>query len=127
MNLMAKAWEIARKGQNQFGGNVKEYFAQALKMAWSIVKGEKFAMEAKEMNKPSYDEVIKLVNETKEAATSYHKMNEQSKVTPFGPREGIELERLARRASDLNKKRKEVLSLFTTDELNEIRKIAQKG
>lgn len=38
MNVMKKAWEIARKGQKQFGGKVKEYFAQALKMAWTIVK-----------------------------------------------------------------------------------------
>lgn len=38
MNVMKKAWAIARKGQKQFGGKVKEYFAQALKMAWSIVK-----------------------------------------------------------------------------------------
>lgn len=38
MNVMKKAWEIARKGQKQFGGKVKEYFAQALKMAWEIVK-----------------------------------------------------------------------------------------
>ncbi|PDY91481.1 hypothetical protein [Bacillus toyonensis] len=38
MNAMKKAWEIAREGQRKFGGKVKEYFAQALKMAWTIVK-----------------------------------------------------------------------------------------
>ncbi|PGE00027.1 hypothetical protein [Bacillus pseudomycoides] len=38
MNVMKKAWEIARKGQRNFGGKVKEYFTQALKMAWKIVK-----------------------------------------------------------------------------------------
>lgn len=37
-NVMKKAWEIAREGQKKFGGKVKEYFAEALKMAWSIVK-----------------------------------------------------------------------------------------
>lgn len=79
------------------------------------------------MNKPSYEEVLKLVNETKEAAIAYHEMNEQSKVTPFGPDQRIALERLARKASDLNVKRKEVLALFTADELNEIRIMAQKG
>lgn len=36
--VMVKAWEIARGGANKFGGNVKEYFAAALKMAWEIVK-----------------------------------------------------------------------------------------
>lgn len=33
-----KAWEIARKGVRKFGGNVKQYLAQALKMAWAIAK-----------------------------------------------------------------------------------------
>lgn len=76
--------------------------------------------------KPNYEEVIKLVNETTEAAKNYHAMNEQSKITPFGPDERIELERLMRKASDLNKQRKEVLALFTPAELNEIREMAQK-
>lgn len=35
---MTKAWEIAKQGQAKFGGNVKEYFATALKMAWTLVK-----------------------------------------------------------------------------------------
>jgi len=37
-NVMTMAWEIARKGAAQFGGSVKEYFAEALKMAWVQVK-----------------------------------------------------------------------------------------
>ena len=37
-NVMKKAWEIARDGVRKFGGNVKEYFAEALRMAWVIVK-----------------------------------------------------------------------------------------
>lgn len=35
---MTKAWEIAKKGAAKFGGKVKEYFAEALKMAWAIAK-----------------------------------------------------------------------------------------
>lgn len=35
---MTTAWEIARKGAAQFGGKVKEYFAEALRMAWSEIK-----------------------------------------------------------------------------------------
>lgn len=38
-NVMVNAWEIARKGAAKFGGKVKEYFVEALKMAWAIVKG----------------------------------------------------------------------------------------
>lgn len=35
---MKRAWEIAREGFNKFGGKVKEYFAEALKMAWAEAK-----------------------------------------------------------------------------------------
>jgi len=39
---MTNAWKIARKGKENFGGKVKEYFSQALRMAWAIFKkGEK--------------------------------------------------------------------------------------
>ena|SRR5690625_2261788 len=37
-NVMKKAWEIAKEGQKKFGGKVKEYFAEALRMAWALVK-----------------------------------------------------------------------------------------
>ena len=34
---MKRAWEIARKGQEKFGGKVSEYLSEALKMAWAEV------------------------------------------------------------------------------------------
>lgn len=34
-NVMKRAWEIAKEGQKKFGGKVKEYFAESLKMAWA--------------------------------------------------------------------------------------------
>lgn len=37
---MVRAWGIAREGQSKFGGKVKEYFAEALKMAWAEAKGK---------------------------------------------------------------------------------------
>lgn len=37
-NVMTKAWKIAREGAARFGGKVKEYFAEALKMAWAQAK-----------------------------------------------------------------------------------------
>lgn len=46
-NVMTKAWEIAREGQMKFGGKVKEYFAEALKMAWAIVKAGKQTAQIK--------------------------------------------------------------------------------
>lgn len=36
--IMVNAWEIAREGQKAFGGKVREYFAQALKIAWAQAK-----------------------------------------------------------------------------------------
>ena len=35
-NIMTTAWEIAKNGAAKFGGSVKSYFAQALKMAWAL-------------------------------------------------------------------------------------------
>lgn len=36
--IMSNAWKIAKEGQKAFGGKVREYFAQALKMAWAQAK-----------------------------------------------------------------------------------------
>lgn len=45
--IMVNAWRIAREGQKEFGGKVREYFAQALKMAWAQAK-ESIDIEALE-------------------------------------------------------------------------------
>lgn len=47
--VMTNAWTIARKGKNNFGGNVKQYIGQALSMAWALFKKEDNAVE--EVNK----------------------------------------------------------------------------
>jgi predicted amidohydrolase YtcJ len=70
--IMKKAWEIAREGQKKFGGKVKEYFAQALRIAWAIAKG---AM--KEMKKYTINESGKLVG--MDYAT-YQNMSEKEKT-----------------------------------------------
>lgn len=36
--VMVRAWEIAREGARKFGGKVKEFFQQALIIAWREVK-----------------------------------------------------------------------------------------
>ena len=36
--IFARAWEIARKGQEKFGGKVSEYFAFSLREAWEEAK-----------------------------------------------------------------------------------------
>ena len=37
--VMVRAWEIARAAVKKFGGSVKSFFAQSLKMAWAEIKG----------------------------------------------------------------------------------------
>lgn len=37
-NVMTIAWKIAKEGVVKFGGKAKEYFTEALKMAWTIAK-----------------------------------------------------------------------------------------
>lgn len=36
--VMVKAWELAKNGVKKFGGNVKQYFASALAIAWKELK-----------------------------------------------------------------------------------------
>lgn len=37
-NVMKKAWEIAREGAKKFGGKASDYIAEALRMAWALIK-----------------------------------------------------------------------------------------
>ena len=46
-NVMTRAWEIAREAVKNFGGKVKEFFSQSLKMAWEEIKGEVKMVELK--------------------------------------------------------------------------------
>ncbi|WP_160037332.1 MULTISPECIES: hypothetical protein [unclassified Paenibacillus] len=47
--VMVRAWEIAKAAVAKFGGKAKEYFSQALTMAWKEVKAvkKKFELELK--------------------------------------------------------------------------------
>lgn len=38
-NVMKGAWAIAYEGVEKFGGSVREYFSEALKIAWNLLKG----------------------------------------------------------------------------------------
>lgn len=38
--VMSLAWEIAKRGAKRFGGSAVEYIAEAMKIAWGIVKSE---------------------------------------------------------------------------------------
>lgn len=48
-DVMVKAWEIARKGHAKYGGKVSEYFAEALKLAWAIIKAGEQAPQSVEI------------------------------------------------------------------------------
>lgn len=39
--VMTLAWEIAKRGAKRFGGSTVEYIAEAMKIAWGIVKSER--------------------------------------------------------------------------------------
>ncbi len=59
--VMTRAWEISREAVNNFGGKVKEYLSEALKMAWAEVKEVRYtiedleAMGARRWTKAGYD------------------------------------------------------------------------
>ena len=86
--VMNRAWEIARKGQEKFGGKVSEYFAEALKMAWA---------EAKQASKPEftgspkqvkwandvYPKVAKMVNELIAEVEEYAKRKSEATQNAF--------------------------------------------
>lgn len=76
--------------------------------------------------RPNYEEVIKLVEEMNAASKDYYAMKEQKKGFPLGQNERIALEELARKVHNLNKKRKVVLALFTPEEREEIKALAQR-
>lgn len=61
-NVMSRAWTIARQGQSKFGGQIKEYFAAALKMAWKEVKKMNSLMEeAKQKGLNKYNDYIQNI------------------------------------------------------------------
>lgn len=37
-NIMKRAWEIAKEAVKKFGGKVRQYFSEALRMAWKEAK-----------------------------------------------------------------------------------------
>ena len=43
--VMTLAWEIAKRGVKRFGGSTVEYIAEAMKIAWGIVKSEQEEIE----------------------------------------------------------------------------------
>lgn len=86
-NVMTTAWEIARKGVKNFGGNVKEYFAAALKSAWEIIKGEVTKIE-------KYNDLkfhVKAVNIKFNTDEMFHSAKELMKFIGFSE-EGLENE-----------------------------------
>lgn len=67
--VMVRAWGIAREAVKKFGGKVKEFFAQALKMAWAEMKGENIMVGtekqvawAKEIKEEMIAECTKVIN-----------------------------------------------------------------
>ena len=63
-NIMKNAWEIARKGQQQFGGKVSEYLSEAMKIAWAQAKvNEPVYIEVSEGSRKHRSYVAEIVGE----------------------------------------------------------------
>ncbi|WP_019156821.1 hypothetical protein [Robertmurraya massiliosenegalensis] len=90
-NVMTRAWEIAKEGVKKFGGKVKEYFAQALVMAWAEMKkgADKVkthfdaVKEAKEFSKKNFDGYVAQMNK-KGVKTTYRTSESISMIAPNG-------------------------------------------
>lgn len=52
--IMKMAWQLAKNGQKQFGGSVKEYFSESLKIAWAKWQAKE-AKELAESNKYNFE------------------------------------------------------------------------
>ena len=58
---MTRAWEIAKEAVKDFGGKVKEYLSESLKMAWAEIKEVRYTIEdleaigARRWTKAGYD------------------------------------------------------------------------
>ncbi|NJP37207.1 hypothetical protein [Alkalicoccus luteus] len=92
-NVMTRAWRIAKDGQAQFGGSVKEYFAQSLVISWDIEKRKnEVSDQEKEVIKKgfaAYEKFVqdaiargaKLVAKNENEYVLNHKGNEM-RITP---------------------------------------------
>lgn len=72
-NVMKRAWEIARNAVAKFGGKVKEYFTQSLKLAWAEVKQVVVSPVKKEEKKVSKS--MTALKEIKEVFEGIENMN----------------------------------------------------
>ena len=46
-HAMRDAWRLARRGQTLYGGKVRDYLAEALRIAWAEVKADPIVQECK--------------------------------------------------------------------------------
>lgn len=91
--VMMKAWEIARHGQEQFGGKASEYLSEAMKMAWGIIKFDERDFAS---NKAIF---TKLSTELEELTIRCNEINPEVKImksekllkniTPYNAKIGI--------------------------------------
>lgn len=72
-NVMVRAWEIAKGAVNKFGGAAREYFAQALSMAWQEENRQKKvkAMTNGEWNELVDSKIVEIKKEVKRSLLYY--------------------------------------------------------
>lgn len=66
--LFKTAWTIAREGQQKFGGNVKEYFAESLKLAYKLQGGITMEFEMKKESRDFKNGSLLLITSKRQPA-----------------------------------------------------------
>lgn len=70
--IMKRAWEIARSGQKQFGGKVREFFSEALKIAWAEARNGDRKMKVADPTEGTIFEVEATIDQLKSIADITH-------------------------------------------------------
>lgn len=68
--IFQRAWEIAREGQKQFGGSVKDYFSASLKLAYASKEENQFKKMINNSEK-AIKRINKIINKEKQATKEY--------------------------------------------------------
>jgi len=70
--IMKKAWAIARKGHETFGGKVREYFSESLKIAWAEARNGERKMKIADPTEGTIFEVEATIEQLKSVADITH-------------------------------------------------------
>lgn len=79
-NVMTRAWEIAKEGKENFGGSVKEYLSESLKLAWSEVNNNETTVKWENERGAVIEMTVEHINEEVVGYSELLKKNLTKKV-----------------------------------------------